>query len=66
MRPCAARSRSASRRPAAVAALTVVPARALGLGDRFGLVEPGYAADLVVLDETHHVTGVWAAGVRLS
>ncbi len=52
--------------PAAVAALTVVPARAIGLGDRFGLVEPGYAADLVVLDDTHHVTGVWAAGARLS
>jgi N-acetylglucosamine-6-phosphate deacetylase len=52
--------------PAAVAALTAVPARAIGLGDRFGLVEPGYAADLVILDDTHHVTGVWAAGSRLS
>jgi N-acetylglucosamine-6-phosphate deacetylase len=51
--------------PAAVAALTIVPARVLGLGDRFGLVEPGYAADLVILDERHHVTGVWAAGARL-
>ena len=52
--------------PAAVAALTVVPARALGLGDRFGLIETGYAADLVILDDTHRVTGVWAAGSRLS
>jgi len=52
--------------PAAVAALTAVPARAIGLGDRFGLIEQGYAADIVVLDETHHVTGVWAAGTRLS
>ncbi len=52
--------------PEAVAALTAVPARAIGLGDRFGLIEPGYAADLVVLDETRHVTGVWAAGSRLS
>jgi N-acetylglucosamine-6-phosphate deacetylase len=51
--------------PAAVAALTAVPARAIGLGDRFGLVEPGYAADLVILDDTHHVTGVWAAGALL-
>ncbi len=51
--------------PAAVAALTAVPARALGLGDRLGLLEPGYAADLVALDETHHVTSVWAAGSRL-
>ncbi len=52
--------------PAAVAALTAVPARAIGLGDRFGLIEPGYAADLVALDATHRVTGVWAAGSRLS
>jgi N-acetylglucosamine-6-phosphate deacetylase len=51
--------------PAAVAALTAVPARAIGLGDRLGLLEPGYAADVVVLDESHHVTGVWAAGSRL-
>jgi N-acetylglucosamine-6-phosphate deacetylase len=51
--------------PAAVAALTAVPARAIGLGDRFGLLEPGYAADIVVLDDTHHVTSVWAAGSRL-
>ncbi len=51
--------------PAAVAALTSVPARAIGLGARLGLVEPGYAADIVVLDETRHVTTVWAAGRRL-
>jgi N-acetylglucosamine-6-phosphate deacetylase len=51
--------------PAAVAALTSVPARAIGLGDRYGLLEPGYAADVVALDDTHHVTSVWAAGVRL-
>lgn len=51
--------------PAAVAALTVVPARAIGLGDRLGLIDPGYAADLVVLDETHRVTKVWAAGSQL-
>ncbi len=51
--------------PAAVAALTAVPARAIGLGARLGLIEQGYAADIVVLDETHHVTAVWAAGSRL-
>jgi N-acetylglucosamine-6-phosphate deacetylase len=49
----------------AVAALTAVPARALGLGSQFGLLEAGYAADVVVLDETLHVTDVWAAGTRL-
>jgi N-acetylglucosamine-6-phosphate deacetylase len=48
--------------PLAVAALTVVPARALGIGDRLGLLAPGYAADLVLLDDDWRVTAVWAAG----
>jgi len=48
--------------PAAVAALTAIPARALGLGTRLGLLEPGYAADLVALDASWNVTRVWAAG----
>lgn len=51
--------------PDAVAAVTAVPARALGLGDRLGLLEPGYAADAVALDPAGGVTGVWAAGARL-
>jgi len=46
----------------AVAALTAVPARALGLGSRLGLLESGYAADVVVLDDDLHVATVWAAG----
>jgi N-acetylglucosamine-6-phosphate deacetylase len=46
----------------AVAALTAVPARALGLGDRFGLLEPGYAADAVALAADGTVTRVWADG----
>ncbi|HTN58746.1 MAG TPA: N-acetylglucosamine-6-phosphate deacetylase, partial [Protaetiibacter sp.] len=36
--------------PEAVGAVTAVPARALGYGDRLGLLEPGYAADAVALD----------------
>jgi N-acetylglucosamine-6-phosphate deacetylase len=56
---------SAVSRVDAVAALTATPARALGLGSQLGLLEAGYAADVVVLDETLHVTGVWAAGARL-
>jgi N-acetylglucosamine-6-phosphate deacetylase len=51
--------------PDAVAAVTAVPARALGLGDRFGLLAPGYVADAVALDEAGKVTAVWAAGNRL-
>jgi N-acetylglucosamine-6-phosphate deacetylase len=51
--------------PDAVAALTAVPARALGLGSQLGLLEPGYAADVVVLDDDLLVTSVWAAGVKI-
>ena len=50
----------------AVAALTAVPARALGLGDRLGLLEPGYAADAVALAADGTVTHVWADGRRIS
>jgi N-acetylglucosamine-6-phosphate deacetylase len=46
----------------AIAALTAVPARALGVGSRFGVLESGYAADVVVLDDDLRVTAVWAAG----
>lgn len=50
----------------AVAALTAVPARAVGLGDRLGLLEPGYAADAVALAADGTLTQVWAEGVRLA
>jgi N-acetylglucosamine-6-phosphate deacetylase len=48
---------------AAIAALTTIPARALG-EERLGLLEPGYAGDVVALDASWNVTGVWAAGSR--
>jgi N-acetylglucosamine-6-phosphate deacetylase len=50
----------------AVAALTAVPARALGLGDRFGLLELGYAADAVALAADGSVLRVWADGRELT
>jgi N-acetylglucosamine-6-phosphate deacetylase len=50
---------------AAVAALTHVPASAIGLGHRHGLLATGYAADAVVLDHEWRVTGVWADGAKL-
>ena len=51
--------------PDAVAAVTAVPARALGIDDRFGMLAPGHAADAVALDANGRVTAVWAAGERL-
>lgn len=50
--------------PEAVAALTSVPAAALGLGDRLGRLAPGYAADLVALSPELDVRRVWAAGTE--
>ncbi len=51
--------------PDAVAAVTSVPARAIGYGGSLGLLEPGYAADAVALDAAGGVTAVWGAGARI-
>ncbi|WP_440694541.1 N-acetylglucosamine-6-phosphate deacetylase [Clavibacter nebraskensis] len=51
--------------PDAVAALTAVPARALGLGDRLGLLRAGSAADVVALTPGLEVVRVWAAGAEV-
>lgn len=50
----------------AVAALTATPAHALGIGHRHGYLEPGFAADAVLLDHQWRVSGVWGAGRRVS
>nr|WP_321164475.1 N-acetylglucosamine-6-phosphate deacetylase [Curtobacterium sp. Leaf183] len=52
--------------PEAVAALTSIPATAIGLGDRLGRLAPGHAADLVALSPTLEVLRVWGAGRELS
>jgi len=49
----------------AVAALTEVPARALGRGQDLGMLAPGYAADAVMLGHDLDVVAVWANGVRI-
>lgn len=49
----------------AVAALTLTPARVLGLEKRHGLLAPGYVADAVRLDNQWTATRVWANGVEL-
>jgi len=50
----------------AVAALTLTPARALGLEHRHGLLAPGFAADAVLLDHDWRVQHVWADGAPLT
>jgi N-acetylglucosamine-6-phosphate deacetylase len=52
--------------PDAIAALTLVPARALGLDERLGLLRAGHAADVVALSPDLTVTRVWAAGVEIA
>ncbi len=48
----------------AVSAVTETPAAALGLAARLGRLDPGFAADAVLLDESLEVRGVWSAGRR--
>ena len=49
----------------AVAAMTSVPARFVSLDDRLGRLLPGFAADLVMLDQDLMVQHVWADGREL-
>jgi N-acetylglucosamine-6-phosphate deacetylase len=47
---------------AAIEAATVIPAQILGVEDRFGRLEPGYAADAVLFDSDWRVRSVWIDG----
>jgi N-acetylglucosamine-6-phosphate deacetylase len=38
------------------------PARFIGLGERYGHIAAGYAADFVLLDEALQVRATWIAG----
>jgi N-acetylglucosamine-6-phosphate deacetylase len=49
----------------AVSAVTDVPARAIGRDD-LGRLDPGVAADAVLLSEDWVVQAVWGAGERVS
>ncbi|MFF2242774.1 N-acetylglucosamine-6-phosphate deacetylase [Arthrobacter sp. NPDC058130] len=51
--------------PAAVQALTETPARAVGRSRDLGRLDPGFAADAVLLDAGLGVKKVWAAGHRV-
>lgn len=61
---CAIRSAGVSPHDA-IAALTTTPATAIGYGDRFGYLAPGFAADAVLLDHDWQVSEVWADGTKL-
>lgn len=50
----------------AVTALTLTPARVLGLDARHGLLAAGFAADAVQLDSRWQVEHVWANGLALN
>ena len=50
---------------AAVGALTLAPARALGIEAQHGLLKPGQVADAVLLDSRWQVLRVWACGAIL-
>jgi N-acetylglucosamine-6-phosphate deacetylase len=47
---------------AAIEAATAVPAKILGVQDRFGRLEPGYVADAVLFDSDWQVQDVWIDG----
>jgi N-acetylglucosamine-6-phosphate deacetylase len=46
----------------AIAAVTEVPAKALGVDAQYGRIEVGRVADVVIFDEAFNVQAVWAAG----
>lgn len=50
----------------AIGALTSTPAAAIGRAHELGALEPGFAADAVLLDEGLHVEAVWVAGRRFA
>ena len=47
---------------AAIEAATTIPAQILGVGDRFGRLEPGYVGDAVIFGKDWQVRGVWIDG----
>lgn len=48
----------------AVACATIHPARSLGLDKTLGALQPGYASNVLLLDENVEIHGVWRQGAR--
>ena len=49
----------------AVAMASANAARAMGVGDRYGVLAAGYAADFIVMDDDLRVRETWVAGERV-
>ncbi|MFD2933561.1 N-acetylglucosamine-6-phosphate deacetylase [Spirosoma flavum] len=45
---------------------SVIPAEIIGMGDQLGKIQPEYVANLVRLDKSMNVKGVWASGEQLT
>ena len=52
--------------PAALRMASLVPAEFLRLGDELGRIEPGYRANLVLLDDELRVRSTWIDGIEQS
>ncbi|MCK8494397.1 N-acetylglucosamine-6-phosphate deacetylase [Spirosoma sp. RP8] len=45
---------------------SVIPAQLIGMGSQLGRIQPNYVANLIRLDKSLLVKGVWASGVAIS
>ncbi len=45
---------------------SVIPAEIIGMGDQLGKIQPAYVANLVRLDQSMTVKGVWASGEQIA
>lgn len=50
----------------AVKMASLNPAVFLGIDDKYGSIEPGKSADLLIFDEEVHISSVYVSGVRVS
>jgi N-acetylglucosamine-6-phosphate deacetylase len=49
----------------AIAMASANAARAMGVGDRYGVLAAGYAADFIIMDDDLSVRETWVAGERV-
>ena len=58
--------RSITCRSGAPATSTIIPAEIIGMSDTLGKIQPDYVANMVRLDKTLHVKGVWTSGRQIA